>query len=44
MFRRNPDGSLNEQMLFANPYDNSTPLSSEERRFLKKILWDNTTS
>lgn len=40
MFRRNPDGSLNEQMLFANPYDNSTPLSSEERRFLKKILWD----
>lgn len=40
MFRRNPDGTLNDNMLFVNPYDNSTPLSTEERRFLKKALWE----
>lgn len=26
-------------MLFVDPYDSSTPLTSEERRFLKQALW-----
>lgn len=38
-FRRNSDGSLNNKMLFVDPYDSSTPLTSEERRFLKQALW-----
>ena len=40
MIRRNSDGTINSDMLFQNPYDNSTPLTNEEREFLKKALWE----
>lgn len=40
MIRRNSDGTINGDMLFQNPYDNSTPLTNEEREFLKKALWE----
>lgn len=38
LFRRNDDGTLNNNMLFVNPYDSSTTLTQEERRFLKEVL------
>ena len=40
MIRRNSDGTINSDMLFQNPYDNSTPLTNEEREFLKKAQWE----
>lgn len=39
LYRRNPDGSLNDQMLFKNPYVADTSMDDGEKTFLKEVLW-----
>lgn len=39
MLERNPDGTLNQMIIFKNPYDSNSKLMPEERAFLKSLLW-----
>lgn len=39
LLERNPDGTLNQMMVFKNPYDQNSKLLPEEREFLKDLLW-----
>lgn len=39
MLETNSDGTLNQMMVFKNPYDGNSKLMPEEREFLKDLLW-----
>lgn len=39
LLERNSDGTLNQMMIFKNPYDQNSKLAPEEKEFLKGLLW-----